>query len=159
MVDISRNAFEWACVLPIAVPFRFFFENSSAYTLEAVRSVLCSLSWPLRSLREPCHSCCSLGFPEHSGLCSPFDRVILQFVRLCDTIGILLSEVALPAFKISQVDILKYKSGGWNADCAHTSTHRSLCVLQERYLERARKQALLHLVLACNWLGCWFCLP
>lgn len=98
----------------------FFFENSGAYTLEAVLSVLCSLSWPLRSLREPCRSYCSLGFTEHSGLCSPFDRVILQFVGLCDTIGILLSEVALPAFKISQVDILKYKSGGWNADCAHT---------------------------------------
>lgn len=74
----------------------------------------------------------------------------MQFVWLRNNIGILLSEVALPAFKISQVDRPKYKDGGWNADCAHTLTHRSVCVLQEKYLERARKQALLYLVPACD---------
>lgn len=39
----------------MAMPFEFFFffENSGAYTLEAVISVLCGLSWPLRAVCEP----------------------------------------------------------------------------------------------------------
>lgn len=59
-----------------------------------------------------------------------FDKVTLQFVWLLNNIRVELPAVALPTFRNARVDILKYKHGVWEIDCAQTLTRKSLCVQQ-----------------------------